>query len=143
MNTNDGSGLHNSGVNYTFSLSGDFTLPAEIYLSTYGGYYSPRISLQGLNNIYYYYGLSLSRYFLKKKLNVSLSARDLFPIRKYYSGYTRTSDYLSNYNQSMKAQSFRLSISYRFGELKDKIKKVEKTIQNDDVIGGGNKGGGN
>lgn len=143
MNTNDGSGLHNSGMNYTFSLSGDFTLPAEIYLSTYGGYYSPRISLQGLNNIYYYYGLSLSRYFLKKKLNVSLSARDLFPIRKYYSGYTRTSDYLSNYNQSMKAQSFRLSISYRFGELKDKIKKVEKTIQNDDVIGGGNKGGGN
>ena len=96
-----------------------------------------------MNNIYYYYGLSLSRYFLKKKLNVSLSARDLFPIRKYYSGYTRTSDYLSNYNQSMKAQSFRLSISYRFGELKDKIKKVEKTIQNDDVIGGGNKGGGN
>jgi len=143
MNTNDGSGLHNSGVNYTFSLSGDFTLPAEIYLNTYGGYYSPRISLQGLNNIYYYYGLSLSRYFLKKKLNVSLSARDLFPVRKYYSGYTRTSDYLSNYNQSMKAQSFRLSISYRFGELKDQIKKVEKTIQNDDVIGGGNKGGGN
>lgn len=143
MNTNDGSGLHNSGVNYTFSLSGDFTLPAELYLSTYGGYYSPRISLQGLNNIYYYYGLSLSRYFLKKKLNVSLSARDLFPVRKYYSGYTRTSDYLSNYNQSMKAQSFRLSISYRFGELKDQIKKVEKTIQNDDVIGGGNKGGGN
>lgn len=144
MNTNDGSGLHNSGVNYTFSLSGDFTLPAEIYLSTYGGYYSPRISLQGLNNIYYYYGLSLSRYFLKKKLNVSLSARDLFPVRKYYSGYTRTSDYLSNYNQSMKAQSFRLSISYKFGELKDQIKKVEKTIQNDDVIGGGgNKGGGN
>lgn len=143
MTTNDGSGLHNNGANYTVSLSGDFSLPAEIKLSTYGGYYSPRISLQGYNNLYYYYGLSLSRYFLKKKFNVSLSAWDLFPVRKYYSGYTRTLDYLSNYNQSMKAQSFRLSVSYKFGELKNQIKKVEKTIQNDDVIGGGNKGGGN
>ena len=46
-----------------------------------------------------------------------------------------------NYIQSIKAQSFGISVSYRFGEMKDQIKKVQKTIQNDDVIGGGNKGG--
>ena len=142
MTTNNGSGLNNNGFNYTGSLNGNFTLPAEIKLSTYGGYYSPRIDLQGQNSEYYYYGLTISRDFFKKRLNVSLSARNPFPLKKYYLGYTLTSDYIVNYIQSMKAQSFGLSISYRFGELKDQIKKVQKTILNDDVIGG-NKSGGN
>lgn len=143
MTTNDGSGLNNKGFNYTVSLNGEFTLPAEIKLTTYGGYYSPRFRLQGQNSEFYYYGMSMSRDFLKKKLNVSLSVRNPFPVRKYYAGFTQTVDYRSDYIQSMKAQSFGLSISYRFGELKEQIKKVQNTIQNDDVKGGGgNQGGG-
>ncbi|MDR3651571.1 MAG: TonB-dependent receptor [Paludibacter sp.] len=142
MATNDGSGLNNKGFNYSVSLDGEFTLPSEIKLSGYGGYYSARINLQGQSSAFYYYGLSVSRDFLKKKLNVSLSARNPFPERKFYSGYLQTADYREDYTQSYKAQSFGLSVSYRFGELKDQIKKVSKTIENDDVKGGSQSGGG-
>lgn len=54
----------------------------------------------------------------------------------------QTSTYREDVVQSYKSQSFGLSVSYRFGELKDQIKKVSKTIENDDVKGGGGQGGG-
>lgn len=142
MDTNDGSGLNNEGFNYSVSINGGFTLPAEIKLTTYGGYYSPGIALQGQNSKYYYYGMSLGRDFLKKRLNVSLYARNPFLEKNYYSDYTETTDYRANSKYSYKPQSFGISVSYRFGELKDEIKKVQKTIENDDVKGGGNRGGG-
>lgn len=37
---------------------------------------------------------------------------------------------------------FRINISYRFGSMKDTIKKVQRGIRNDDVQGGENQGGG-
>jgi len=143
MATNDGSGLKNDGFNYTASLDGELTLPAEIKLNAYGGYYSPRISLQSRYAEYYYYGLSIGRDFLNKKLKVTLSARNPFPKRKFSSGYIRTADFIANTSQSYNVQSFGLSVSYRFGELKDQIKKVKQSITNDDVKGGGSQGGGN
>ena len=142
MTTSDGSNLSNRGVNYNVSLSGEFTLPGEIKLNVGGGYYSPRINLQGGNSEFYYYNMSLQRDFLKKKLNISVSARNPFTERVYYTGYTQTLDYRSDYSASYQSRSFALSVSYRFGQLKDQIKKVSKTIENDDVKGGGNQGGG-
>lgn len=142
MRTNDGSGLKNDGFSYSLSLSGNFNLPYEIKLSSYGGYYSSRISLQGRSGSVFYYGLSASRDFLNKKLNISLSARNPFCEKIIYSGFMQTSTYREDVVQSYKSQSFGLSVSYRFGELKDQIKKVSKTIENDDVKGGGGQGGG-
>lgn len=142
MKTNDGSGLKNDGFNYSVFLDGEFRLPYKIKFSAYSGYYSSRINLQGQNSAIFYYGVSASRDFLKERLNVSVSARNPFPKRKYYSGYSQTIDYRVDYNQSMIVQSFGLSVSYKFGELKDQIKKVSKTIENDDVKSGGAQGGG-
>jgi len=36
----------------------------------------------------------------------------------------------------------RISVSYRFGTMKEAIKKVQRSITNDDVLGGGSGGGG-
>lgn len=38
-------------------------------------------------------------------------------------------------------QRFSLSVSYRFGELKASVRKAERTISNDDLKGGGSRGG--
>ena len=142
LSTNDGSGLNNKGFNYNVSLDGELTLPAEIKVMAYGGYYSARINLQGQNSELYYSGMSVSRDFLKKKLNISLSARNPFMVRRVYSSYLQTADYREESLQTYKAQSYGLTVSYRFGQLKDQIKKVSKTIENDDVKGGSNQGGG-
>jgi len=142
MSTNDGSGLKSSGTNYTISSGGQFTLPAEIKLNFNGGYYSPRVMLQGRSSGFYYYGFSLTRDFLNKKLNVTVSARNPFEERTNYTSFTETPDYRSSSISTYISRSFGVSVSYKFGELKDQIKKVERTITNDDVKGGGGQGGG-
>jgi len=142
MSTNDGSGLESKGVNYSLSAGSQFTLPGEIKLSFNGGFYSPRIQLQGRYSGFYYYSSSLSRDFLDKKLNISLSARNPFEKTRSFNGYNQTETYRSNFTSTYIAQSFGLSISYRFGELKEQIKKAQRSITNDDVKGGGGQSGG-
>ena len=142
MTTNDGSRLKNKGTNYSVSAGSQFTLPAEIKLNLNGGYYSPRIMLQGQRSPYYYYGVSLSRDFMDKKLNISVYSQNPFEERTKYSSFTQTADYRFDDVSTNITRSFMISVSYRFGELKNQIKKVERTIVNDDVKGGGGQGGG-
>lgn len=142
MTTNDNSGLNNKGTNFSVSGGGQFTLPGEIKLSMNGGYYSPRIMLQGQRSGFYYYGLSLNRDFLKKKLNISMNARNPFSESTNYTSNSQTADYRLNNSTTYAVRSFGLSVTYRFGELKSQIKKVERTITNDDVKGGGGQSGG-
>jgi outer membrane receptor protein involved in Fe transport len=142
LSTNDGSNLNNSGTNFSINAGGQFTLPYEIKFNVNGGYYSPRISLQGQNSGRYYCSFSLGRDFLNKKLNVTLYTNNPFDARISYTSYTQTSDYRSNSVGTYISRNFGLSVSYKFGQLKDQIKKVERTITNDDVKGGGGQGGG-
>jgi hypothetical protein len=51
--------------------------------------------------------------------------------------YTGVSDY------SFTARNFGLRVSYRFGSLNARVKKTDKTIENDDVVGGSSTGGNN
>ena len=142
MTTNDNSGLNNKGTNFNVSGGGQFTLPGEIKLSLNGGYYSPRVMLQGERSGFYYYGITLNRDFLMKKLNISINARNPFNETVDFTSTTQTADYKLHNVSTYAARSFGLSVSYRFGELKNQIKKVERTITNDDVKGGGGQGGG-
>ncbi|MCE5331628.1 MAG: TonB-dependent receptor [Bacteroidales bacterium] len=142
MSTNDDSGLGNKGMRYTLSCGTQFMMPWEIKWNTNGGYYSPGISLQGKQNAYYYYSMSLSRDFLEKKLNVSVYARDFLEKSRDFTSYTETSTYRSDNISTRPAFSFGLSLSYRFGEMKEQIKKVQRSIENDDVKSGGNQSSG-
>ena len=142
MNTNDGSGLKNSGFRYSFSAGTQFTLFADIKWNTNGGYYSPQVSLQGKSNAYHYYGTSVSRDFLKKKLNVSVNARNFLEKQISFSSFTQTSTYRNEFMMFRPARNFSISLSYRFGEMKEQIKKAQRGIENDDVKGGGGQSAG-
>lgn len=142
MSTNDGSGLKNSGFNYSVSGGGQFTLPWEIKLGMNGGYNSSWISLQGRYSDHYYYGASVSRDFLSKKLSISMYVQNPFEKTVTYTNYTQTTDFRTDNISTRLARSFALSVSYRFGEMKEQIKKAQRGITNDDVKGGGGQGGG-
>ena len=142
LSTNDGSGLNNSGTNFSVNAGGQFTFPYEIKFNVNGGYYSPRITLQGQYSGRYNYGFSLNRDFFDKKLNVSVSAWNPFQERINNSSFTQTADYRSTGESTYLSRNFYFSVSYRFGQLKSEIKKVARTISNDDVKGGGGQGGG-
>ena len=92
----------------------------------------------------WFYNASLQRSFLKEdRLTVRLSA-DRFFSGKYSTFESRTTqgDYTGVNKANFLSRGFRLSISYRFGSLKARVKQTDKTIQNDDLVGGSKQGGG-
>ena len=124
------------------------TLPYDINLSLWiNSYLSPK----GLNSKFRaswwgngaYMGISATKNFLKeKRLSVQLNLQNPFIGKhpayittSWADGYhSRNVNYLSNMTQ------FSVSVGYRFGKMTTSVKKVNKTIQNDDIIGGGNNG---
>ncbi len=144
VKSNNDAGLANSG--WKHGGYGRFQLNfAKTYkLSSYGGIWSSGVQLQSKSSMYYYYGLSLTKEFLKKKLSISLSARDIFEKERVYTwelfdpaGFYQSSKYYQP------GRSFRIGISFRFGEMKSGVKRARRTIENTDLKeGSGNEGGG-
>lgn len=128
---------NNSGFNYQAFAGIQYTMPKDFRINLNGGYYAPRIQLQGESSAFYYTGITLNKDFLKKKLTVSLSCQD--PLWKTKEMKSTTQDanfYRQNINR-MTGRSFYVNVSWRFGDLKSAIKKVKRGISNDDMKSGG------
>ena len=134
--------MSNSGFTGYIYAGPQLNLPKDFVINVYGSYSSPWITLQGKGSSYYNVGFSVNKSFMKKKLTVSLSANN--PFWKTLKFENETSDptfrmYSVNHWSS---RDFRISVSYRFGTLKDAIKKVRRGISNDDQKSGGESSGG-
>ncbi len=133
--------LDNSGWNYSIHGGGNASLPYKLKLNGFGGFQSGRIQLQGKSGGYYYYGLSLSRAFVEEKLNVSIMAMNFAERTQSMTSYTETEHFRNTNTNSWPAMNFGVSASYRFGEMREQIKKAKRGIKNDDMMeGGGNSG---
>jgi len=142
LSTNDGSGLKNDGVNYNVWIGSQYTLPYEIKWIVNTGYYSPNISLQGQSSGFYYYNTTLSHEFFKKKLTVNLRASNFITKTREFTSSMTTADYRTHSVYTNVFRNFGVTVVYTFGKLKEQIKKVQRTIENTDVKGGGQSGGG-
>lgn len=140
---------HNNGWAGNFFANAQQTLPWDLRFSFYGGGSTKTISLQGNGPSYYYYGMSLSKSFLKEqRLNVSINSSNTFNKYRTYRSETVTETFQSwNYSKSH-SMKYGISISWRFGDLKAKVKETARSIHNDDVKtgsgtgeGGGTEGG--
>ncbi len=106
-------------------------------------YSSPFIMLQGQSNAFPYYGISASKEVIKDKLSVSGSIANPFnKFRDYINDMTGPNFTQSSFSQSF-YRSYSVSLSYRFGRLKDEIRKNRRGIRNDDSTGGGGQQSGN
>ena len=136
----DGGTLHNHGWDL-FAFGGaqqtfahDWRLTLNLFALT------PRVRLQGRSSSYASYSLSLNKAFLKKRLNVSVSATNFLKKYKRYDASTQDVSFLQDTWSRSVQQRFSLSVSYRLGELRASVRKAERTIENNDVKGGGNGG---
>lgn len=129
--------LRNHGFSGNFFGGFQQNLPAGIRLGLHGGGGTKRIFLQGESDGFYYYGASLSRDFLKKKLNISLNASNFFNPYRTYTSTTETPDFRSFSSSRSFQFRYGLRISYRIGELKSGVKKARRGISNDDMKSGG------
>ena len=140
---NDGGTLKNHGWDLFIYGGAQQTLPNDWRLSFNLFAYTPRVTLQGKSSGYSNYTLSIQKSWLKKRLNLTLSASNFLKKYKYLDSSLEDNLFRSNNWNKIDVQRFTLSISYRIGELKASVRKAERSISNDDVKGGGNNSGNN
>lgn len=130
--------LKNNGFAGRIIAGSQFSLPKDFSINLQGGYFSPTIMLQGEQSPFYFAGINIGKSFFKKKLSVSVSMQNPF-WKTMKMEMTTTGDHFFYVSTNWRnSREFRLSISYRFGTLKEKIKKVRRSIKNDDVKGDNN-----
>jgi len=126
--------LSTNGFFYNVYSGIQYTLPKDFRLNLNGGYFAPRVTLQGKSSAFYFTSLSVSKDFLDKKLSVSLTCTDPFWKAKRYSNKVNDKTFSIESAEYMNARDFRISVSYRFGTLKSSAtKKAKKGITNDDI----------
>ena len=140
-------GLKNDRISGNFFANLTQYLPWKLQLSGFAGMWGGGITdLYGRMGTIFFHGLSLQRSFLKEdRLTVQLSAQN--PFSGKYMGmktYVTQGDVTgwTRYEQRQ-GRKFSISVSYRFGSLTTHVKKADKTIENDDLVGSGKQSGGN
>lgn len=123
-----------------------YSLPKSFALSAYGGLYSIPAGLQRTSYRFYYSGLSLKKSFLKDKLSLTISGLNVF-WKDMEWDYEITDIYFHQRGTNRRpGRDFRISLSYKIGDIQTHVKRARRGIQNTDVKSGGDgdsQGGGN
>ena len=136
LQSNENNSLRNSGISGQAFTGLTFTFPKEFRLSANGGVFSSNVELQTTQSAYYFYSLNATKSFFDKKLDIGLSANNIFGKYLRLNSTTEGEGFRQKSIYNIPMRTLRLSITYRFGDLKTSIKKVNRTISNDDVKGG-------
>ncbi|MCL2650676.1 MAG: TonB-dependent receptor [Candidatus Azobacteroides sp.] len=142
IKSNNNSDLSNQGFTYSMWGGGQYSLPKSLKLYLNVGGSSPYIGLQTKGSGYFFHSVSASKGFLKDKLDIRVYVQNPFRKNMEWKNETRSEMFYTKSSNINLTRSFGVSVSYRFGEMKQQIKKATRTIQNDDSMGGGQNQGG-
>ncbi|GAB4026971.1 TonB-dependent receptor [Spirosoma gilvum] len=128
--------LKNEGFMYQASLSTSYRFPKDWRLTANIQPNGPSINLQGATNPITNSSFSVNKDVIKDKLSVAASVNN--PFRKYRENLNTTSgpDFQQTSFRWDYFRSFTISLNYKFGKLKESIKKNKRGIRNDDVQNG-------
>jgi outer membrane receptor protein involved in Fe transport len=143
MRANNNSGLHSSGFSGFGYGDVQYTTPLwDLILGVTADLFVPGIGLQTVeNSARYSYGFSLTKNLLDKRINIRLRTGNPFTPTTTYRSIQESLDYRSVSENTYPSRSFGLSVSYRFGEMKEQIKKAQRRINNDDSMDGNENSG--
>ncbi len=132
MSANDGS-LPTRDIFYSWGAGGfECRLPWKIWLI---GNVMGNLPHKNLQTTTLQHQLALRKNFAKNRLNTRIYAQNPFVKNYKRSITTENPTFYQEENLCVSRQYFGFNISYRFGELKTKLKKTAKSIENDDVMG--------
>lgn len=138
-------GLKNHGWKEYFGLNWNYTGPWNMKYGAYGGWGNGNVELQGKNNGWHYYGLSIAKSFLKEEaLTVTLTAGNFLNKYNSWKSWTYT-DNRTVYNVfKHRSWSVGVNVSWNFGHLQERVKSTGASAGNDDTTSGkpANQGGG-
>lgn len=130
----------NSGLQGYFNANTGYKIMQGWRVNANFNFNSPYISLQGKSNAFLYTGFSTSKEIVKNKLTASVSVSN--PFNKYRTNIRTTkgldSDGNTAFTQASYSQSYlrvyAFSLHYRFGKLKDAIRRNDRNINEYDII---------
>lgn len=126
--------ISNHAWDATYNASWSYTGPLDIKYSLYGGQNTGDISLQGRWNGWHYYGLSISRAFLRNKnLTVAINAQNFFESSAKFTSSQETETHFTSSVNRNRNWSVGATVSWTFGNLKDRVKSTDASIDNDDT----------
>ncbi len=130
------------GYTHAMNLNANLKLWKMANLSL-GGDYSSGYGWLGtrMEGSYYYYA-KLSQKFLKESLEIGITTYNPFLGYCDYITRTETASSRSVTRRSFYRSSFGLNIAYRFGKQNIRVKSTARSIENDDTMDSGGKGGG-
>ncbi len=144
VKANNNSGLSNHGFIPQLYGGLQYKFPLDFRANLNGGYYGSYVSLQGKGPSYNFYGVSIGKSFQKDRLNLNLYFSNFLSGKMKFTNKETTPTYLFTSTSKQSNQYIGFSVSYRFGEMKEQIKKAKRGISNDDTMNqqGGESGGG-
>lgn len=87
-----------------------------------------------------YYGFYMTQRFLKDRLTLTVSGSNPFRGDMVHKSRGETPTYVSYSEFRRKSESYGVGLSWRFGNKRADVKRVRKSISNDDSVSGGNGG---
>ncbi|MCK8494964.1 TonB-dependent receptor [Spirosoma sp. RP8] len=128
--------IKNSGLMYNVAVSTNYRLPKDWRLTANVQLNGPSINLQGNTNSLLATSLSINKDLIKDKLVLAGSVSNPFRTYRKYLSNTFGPDFEQTSFRWDYYRSFTASLNYKFGTLKETIKKSKRGIRNDDVLSG-------
>lgn len=125
--------VHNDGLVWAVISNGAYSFEKNWRVDYYFNLSSPRVYLQQRTNWFYDNSMGVSKSFFNRKLTAS--GMVLNPFTRYQR--QRIETYLEGFRENSLSENpsrqFMMNLSYRFGKLKEAIKKTKKAINNNDL----------
>lgn len=129
--------LRNSGVSGGGFANVTLTLPKDTRIMANGGLFSQRVQLQTKSSAFYFYSIGAMKSLINKKLDISLNISSPFNRTRKFTSTTNGEGFWQESIMNNPMRNVRLSVTYRFGDLKQSVKRVSRTISNEDLLQGG------
>jgi outer membrane receptor protein involved in Fe transport len=127
----------NSGIiGYAYMNTG-YKFDKQWRVNASFSYNAANVNLQGKSGEYYYMSFSGSKEILKDKLTLTAGVNNPFIKFRYFETFLEGPDFSQRYRGQNYNRTFSLSLNWKFGSLKESIKKSKRSINNDDVKSGG------
>ncbi|MDR3351121.1 MAG: outer membrane beta-barrel family protein, partial [Prevotellaceae bacterium] len=136
LRSNENGNIRKTGYGGSISAGSQYMFPYDFRFNIVLYYSAPAInSVQTIAGSYFYHNFRLSKSFMDKKLTVSMITFNPFTKKLDFTTTQKTPDfYYKLHRYEYRRRWVEMAVSYRFGEMKAKIKKAERTIKNDDAM---------
>ncbi len=127
----------NQGLMYSINVSTGYRFENEWRITANLNAKGPDVNLQGTSNTMVGTSISMNKDLVKEKLSIAVAIDN--PFTKFRIDHRESfgPNFLQTNDRRDYFRSFHLSLNYKFGKLKEEIKRNKRGIRNDDVQTGG------